>query len=72
MIHFLGTDYYYFAHTFVGRIIFYVLQVILYFFVFTRPQIKRTQTGGFTYNVSGTGTSSSRQKEPVETEEKQA
>ncbi len=72
VIHFLGTDYYYFAHTFVGRIIFYVLQVILYFFVFTRPQIKRTQTGGFTYNVSGTGTAESGLKEPVETEEKQA
>ena len=53
VIHFFGTDYYYFAHTFVGRIVFYVLQVILYFFVFTRPQIKRTQTGGFTYNVAG-------------------
>ena len=72
VIHFFGTDYYYFAHTFVGRIVFYVLQVVLYFFVFTRPQIKRTQTGGFTYNVSGTGTPGSGLKEPEGTEEKQA
>lgn len=53
-IHFLGTDYYYLAHTFLGRIVFYVLQVILYFYVFTRPQIKRTKTGGFSYTASGT------------------
>ena len=51
VIHFFGTDYYYFAHTFVGRIVFYILQVILYFYVFTRPQIKRTMTGGFEYNA---------------------
>jgi len=51
VIHFFGTDYYYFAHTFVGRIVFYILQVILYFYVFTRPQIKRTKTGGFEYNA---------------------
>ena len=53
-IHFCGTDFYYVAHTFIGRIIFYVLQVILYFYVFTRPQIKRTKTGGFSYNAAGT------------------
>ena len=53
VIHFCGTDYYYFAHTFVGRIVFYILQVVLYFYVFKRPQIKRTKTGGFAYNASG-------------------
>lgn len=52
-IHFLGTDYYYLAHTFIGRIVFYVLQVILYFYVFTRPQINRTKTGGFSYTSNG-------------------
>lgn len=52
-IYFFGTDYYYLAHTFIGRIVFYVLQVVLYFYVFTRPQIKRTQTGGFSYNKGG-------------------
>ena len=50
MIHFLGTDYYYLAHTVVGRIIFYVLQVILYFFVFTKPHVLKMRTGDFGYN----------------------
>ncbi len=49
-IHFAGTDYYYMAHTFIGRIVFYVLQVLLYFFVFTKFQVKRTKTGGFDYS----------------------
>ena len=50
MIHFLGTDYYYVAHTIVGRIIFYVLQVILYFFIFTKPHVLKMKTGDFGYN----------------------
>ena len=50
MIHFLGTDYYYVAHTIVGRIVFYVLQVILYFFVFTMPHVLKMKTGDFGYN----------------------
>ncbi|WP_034448452.1 exosortase family protein XrtG [Butyrivibrio sp. AE2032] len=50
MIHFLGTDYYYAAHTIIGRMIFYALQVILYFFVFTKPHVMRMKTGDFGYN----------------------
>ena len=50
MIHFLGTDYYYVAHTIVGRIVFYVLQVILYFFIFTKPHVLKMKTGDFGYN----------------------
>ena len=50
MIHFLGTDYYYVAHTIVGRIVFYVLQVILYFFIFTKPHVLKMRTGDFGYN----------------------
>lgn len=50
MIHFLGTDYYYVAHTIVGRIVFYVLQVILYFFVFTKPHVLKMRTGDFGYH----------------------
>lgn len=49
MIHFLGTDYYYLAHTIIGRLFFYVLQVILYFFVFTKSQVVRTVVGSFGY-----------------------
>lgn len=50
MIHFLGTDYYYVAHTVVGRIVFYVLQVILYFYIFTKPHVLKMKTGDFGYN----------------------
>ena len=50
MIHFLGTDYYYVAQTIVGRIVFYVLQVILYFFIFTKPHVLKMKTGDFGYN----------------------
>jgi exosortase family protein XrtG len=50
VIHFAGLDYYYVAHTFVGRIVFYLLQVVLYFYVFTRPQVVRMRIGGFRYD----------------------
>ena len=33
----------------VGRIVFYVLQVILFFFIFTKPQVLSMKTGGFGY-----------------------
>ena len=55
MIHFLGTDYYYVAHTVVGRIIFYVLQVILYFFVFTKAHVLKMKTGDFAYTKTEDG-----------------
>ena len=59
MIHFLGTDYYYIAHTVVGRILFYVLQVILYFFVFTKPHVLKMRTGDFAYNKTEEGAAES-------------
>ena len=67
MIHFLGTDYYYVAHTIVGRIVFYVLQVILYFFIFTKPHVLKMKTGDFGYNKKEEITSKSGEKpnEPV-------
>lgn len=49
LIYFGGTKVYYIAHAIVGRLIFYVLSVLLYFFVFTKPQIIRTKVGKFTY-----------------------
>lgn len=52
MIHFGGTTMYYAAHTFVGRIVFYVLSVALYFYVFTRTQVIRQKVGGFKYGHS--------------------
>lgn len=49
MIHYLGVDVYYMAHTIVGRIVFYAFSIILYFYVFTKPQIVRMKIGKFNY-----------------------
>lgn len=50
MIHVGGNDVYYLAHTIVGRLVFYVLSIMLYFYIFTRRQIKQQQVGEFSYN----------------------
>lgn len=52
MIYFGGSDVYFVAHTILGRLIFYVLSVMLYFYVFTKPQIIRMKIGKFTYGHS--------------------
>lgn len=44
-----GNDMYYFAHTIVGRLFFYVLAILLYYYVFTYAQIKKQKVGGFNY-----------------------
>lgn len=44
-----GNDIYYFAHTIFGRIIFYALSIMMYFYVFTRAQVKRQNVGSFNY-----------------------
>ena len=49
MIYFGGTRVYYIAYSIVGRLLFYTLSVLLYFYVFTKPQIIRTKVGKFTY-----------------------
>ena len=49
MIHFMGTDVYYMAHTIIGRLVFYTLSVVMYFYVFTKPQIVRMKIGKFKY-----------------------
>lgn len=48
-IYFWGSDAYYVAHTIVGRILFYILSVCLYYYVFTRAHIIRQRIGGFSY-----------------------
>ncbi len=45
-----GNESYYMAHTIVGRLIFYALSIILYFYVFTRAQIRRQRVGEFGYD----------------------
>ena len=49
MIHFGGLDLYYLSHALVGRLVFYALSVLLYFYVFTKPQIIRMRLGKFSY-----------------------
>lgn len=49
MIHFGGPNLYYVAHSLVGRLVFYVFTVALYFYVFTKPQVVRMKVGRFTY-----------------------
>ena len=49
IIYFGGVGTYFIAHAIVGRLIFYSLSVLLYFFVFTKPQIVRITVGKFKY-----------------------
>ena len=48
-IYYFGNYAYYIAHTIVGRIIFYALSVILYYYIFTKSQIVKQKIGGFHY-----------------------
>lgn len=50
LIHWFGNNMYFFAHTIFARIFFYVCTVILYFYVFTKPQIVRQKVGAFHYD----------------------
>ena len=49
IIHFKGVDYYYISHALIGRIFFYILSIILYFYVFTKAKIISQKVGGFGY-----------------------
>lgn len=49
LIYIYGNDIFYLAHTVIGRLVFYGLSVVLYFYVFTRSQIIRQKVGGFHY-----------------------
>ena len=50
IVHFCGVDAYSIAHTYIGRIFFYVLTVLMYFYVFTKPQVIRMRVGDFRYD----------------------
>jgi exosortase family protein XrtG len=49
LIRIFGKDIYFLAHTVIGRIFFYACSVLLYFYVFTKPQIIRQKVGAFHY-----------------------
>lgn len=50
LIYWFGNDMYFFAHTVFGRIFFYACTIVLYFYVFTKPQIIRQKVGAFHYD----------------------
>ncbi len=52
IVHFFGIGAYSVAHTYIGRIFFYVITVLLYFYVFTKPQVISMKVGGFLYGDS--------------------
>lgn len=49
LVYFLGNDIFFFAHAIFGRVIFYGLSIMLYFYVFTRSQILKQKVGKFRY-----------------------
>lgn len=49
VVHLFGPDAYSVAHTYIGRILFYVITVALYFYVFTKPQIRSMRVGDVNY-----------------------
>lgn len=50
IIYFGGVDMYFIAHSIIGRVVFYALSVLLYFYVFTKPQIIKQKVGSFRYD----------------------
>ncbi|WP_369298394.1 exosortase family protein XrtG [uncultured Neglectibacter sp.] len=44
-----GPGAYYVVHAIVGRILFYILSIYLYFYIFTKPQVVRMKVGSFVY-----------------------
>lgn len=55
IVHFIGVDAYSIAHTYIGRVFFYVLTVLMYFYVFTKPQVVRMRVGDFRYDHGSDG-----------------
>lgn len=49
IIYKFGSGSYYIAHTIVGRLVFYLLSILLYYYVFTKQQIIKQKIGGFHY-----------------------
>lgn len=50
IIYWFGSNSYFVAHSFVGRLIFYAITLVLYFYVFTRSQVVRQKVGAFRYD----------------------
>ena len=50
MIYFGGIDTYFIAHTYIGRLVFYALSVLIYFYLYKKPQIIKQKVGSFRYD----------------------
>lgn len=50
IINTFGSEYYYIAHTIIGRLVFYILTITLYFKIFTKHQIVNQKVGNFNYD----------------------
>lgn len=51
MVYYWGNDIYYLAHSVLARVVFYLFNAILYFYVFTRAQIIRQKVGKVKYEI---------------------
>lgn len=49
LIHVKGMQIYGFAHSIIGRLLFYVLVIALYFYVFTKKQLENQRVGKFSF-----------------------
>lgn len=49
IVYCFGYDSYHIAHSYIGRILFYLLSISMYFYVFTKPQINSMKVGNFNY-----------------------
>ena len=50
-IYYFGDPVYDFVHSFIGRLLFYSLTIILYFYIFTRTQLLKQKVGRFEYRT---------------------
>lgn len=53
VVYYGGLEWYFVSHTIIGRLFFYACTVLLYFYVFTKPQIIRQTLGGFSHDYTG-------------------
>lgn len=49
IVYYFGPQYFYVAHTVIGRLVFYAMSIMMYFYVFTRTQVVRQKIGVFEY-----------------------
>lgn len=50
IVHFFGPDAFAVAHTYIGRFFFYAITILLYFYVFTKPDVIQMRVGGLRYD----------------------